>query len=57
MLTTEDLAHPERDDFYPASQRAAQRGYVVITIGGDHNVYWRQPEATALALAAALCSP
>jgi pimeloyl-ACP methyl ester carboxylesterase len=57
VLTTEDATHPERDDFYPLSLRAKERGYAVITVAGDHNVHWRQPEATAQALAAALREP
>ncbi len=47
ILTVDKGAKPEDDDFYAASVRAKARGWSVITIEGDHNPQWRQPEVIA----------
>ena len=47
ILTVDKGQKPEDDTFYPASERARARGWPVITLEGDHNPHWRQPEAVA----------
>ena len=54
ILTVDAGKEAEADDFYPSSQRAAKRGWPVITMTGDHNPHWRQPEKTAEIIAEAL---
>lgn len=50
ILTSEDPTQPAKDDFHAASMRATRRGWLVITIMGDHNAHWSQPESTALTI-------
>lgn len=47
ILSVQRGRKPEDSDFYAASERARARGWPVITIEGDHNPQWRQPEALA----------
>lgn len=46
ILTVDEGKIAADDDFYASSVRAAQRGWPVLTMTGDHNPYWRQPAAT-----------
>lgn len=50
ILTVEPGRKPEDDDFYAASERARARGWTVLSMIGDHNPQWRQPEALAALL-------
>lgn len=54
VLTVEDGQEPEKDDFFAAAQRAANRGWPVIVMTGDHNPHWRQPEKTSAVIVDAI---
>ena len=43
LLTIEDGS--ETDDFDRFADRARARGWPVVTMEGDHNPHWYQPEA------------
>ncbi|MCF7762030.1 MAG: alpha/beta hydrolase [Cephaloticoccus sp.] len=54
ILTVEPGKDPQEDEFYAASIRAQQSGWKVITMAGDHNPHWRQPQATVEVLERAI---
>jgi pimeloyl-ACP methyl ester carboxylesterase len=51
ILTVEKGKKAKDDDFYPASQRAKQRGWPVLQLTADHNAQWSAPEALVEMLA------
>ncbi|MDB6094139.1 MAG: pytH [Verrucomicrobia bacterium] len=57
ILTVEKGHAAADDDFAWFADRARKRGWPVIQMEGDHNPYWRQPEATAEILRQAFQMP
>ena len=51
ILTVEKGKKAKDDDFYPASQRAKERGWPVLQLTADHNPQWSAPEALVEMLA------
>jgi pimeloyl-ACP methyl ester carboxylesterase len=51
ILTVEKGKKAKDDDFYPASQRAKERGWPVLQLTADHNAQWSAPEALVEMLA------
>lgn len=51
ILTVEKNKKAKDDDFYPAAQRAKERGWPVLLLTADHNAQWSAPEALVEMLA------